>query len=84
VVDALARQCGVAVEVEAFDEHALSEGTEANAMACVRVRVGSIRGSAAALGEDTAAAALQAVLSAVGAALAAGAVDAPGAAVSNA
>lgn len=84
VVDALARQRGVVVEVEAFDEHALSEGTEANAMACVRVRVGDTRGSAAALGEDTAAAALQAVLSAVGAALAAGSVDAQRAAVSNA
>lgn len=70
VVDALARQRGVSVSVEHFDEHAMGEGTDANAMACVRVRVGESRGTAVAFGEDTACAALQAVLAATGAALA--------------
>ncbi|MEJ2345755.1 MAG: 2-isopropylmalate synthase [Gammaproteobacteria bacterium] len=72
LVDALARQRGVHVEVEAFDEHAVGEGTDAEAMACVRVRLGDTRASSVALAEDTTTAALQAVLSAAGAALAAG------------
>jgi 2-isopropylmalate synthase len=70
LVDALLRQRGIAVEVEHFDEHALSAGTDARAVAAVRVRVGSAPGSAVAFGEDTTCAALQAVLSAAGAALA--------------
>ena len=73
VVDALERRRGVRVAVEQFDEHALGGGTDAEAMACVRVRVGDTPASAVAFGEDTAAAALQAVLAAVGRALAAGA-----------
>lgn len=70
LVDALAHQRGVRVEVEAFDEFALSAGTEADAIACVRIRLGDSAASAVALGEDTAAATLQAVLSAVGKAMA--------------
>jgi 2-isopropylmalate synthase len=70
LVDALARQRGVAVEILAFDEHALSEGTAANAMACVRVSACGTTAAAVAFAEDTAAAALQAVLSAVGSAMA--------------
>lgn len=73
LVNALARQRGVAMAVEQFDEHALTPGTEAQALASVRVRVGETVGVAAAFGEDTAAAALQAVLTAVGSAVAAGA-----------
>jgi 2-isopropylmalate synthase len=69
LVDALARSRGVNVVIEQFDEHALSGGTEANAIASVRVAIGETRASAAAFGEDTAAAAFQAVLAAVGAAL---------------
>jgi 2-isopropylmalate synthase len=72
LVDALARQRGVNVQVEAFDEYAVGEGTDAEAMACVRVRLGDTRASSVALAEDTTTAALQAVLSAAGAALAAG------------
>jgi 2-isopropylmalate synthase len=71
LVDALARQRGVGVEVEAFDEHAMTEGTEADAMACVRVRIGETHRTGVAFAEDTASATLQAVLTAVGAALAA-------------
>ncbi len=73
LVNALGRQRGVAVKVEQFDEHALTPGTEAEALACVRVRVGETVAAAAAFGEDTAGAALQAVLTAVGSAVAVGA-----------
>jgi 2-isopropylmalate synthase len=69
LVDALARQRGVAVSVEQFDEHALSEGTDAEALACVRVRLEDTTASAVAFAEDTASAALQAVLTAVGSAI---------------
>lgn len=70
VADALFRQYGVRVNVERFDEHALSQGTNANAMAAVRVRVSEVWGTGVAFAEDTAGAALQAVLSAAGDALA--------------
>jgi 2-isopropylmalate synthase len=66
LVDALQRQRGTAVSVEAFDEHALGEGTEAEAMACVRIRLGETVASAVALAEDTTSASLQAVLTAAG------------------
>ena len=72
LVDALARQRGIKVDVEQFDEHAMDQGTDANAMACVRVRVGDTIDAAVAFGEDTACAALQAVLAATGAAIARG------------
>jgi 2-isopropylmalate synthase len=56
----------VAGVVEAFDEFALGSGTEASAMACVRLAVeGDIRISVA-FGKDTTSAALQAVLNALG------------------
>jgi 2-isopropylmalate synthase len=73
LVDALSRQRGVKVSIEAFDEHALGEGTAAQAVACVRLRLGESVAGAVAFGEDTAAAALQAVLSAAGRVLASGA-----------
>ncbi len=81
LVDALGRQRGVAVEVERFDEHALSRGTDASALACVQVRVGDSQSSAAAFGEDTASAALQAVLTAVGRVIESGSVPERAAAV---
>jgi len=74
LVDALERQMDIAVEVEAFDEHALTTGTDADALACIRVRVGDTVGRAAAFAEDTTSATLQAVLTAVGAAVAASTV----------
>ena len=70
VADALFRHYGVRVNVEHFDEHALSQGTNANAMAAVRVHVGEMWGTGVAFAEDAAAAALQAVLTAAGKALA--------------
>lgn len=66
LVDALNRRHGWQIRVEAFDEYSLGDNTEANAMACVRVRVGEQVQSAVALAADTTAAALQAILSAAG------------------
>ncbi|QSP93624.1 2-isopropylmalate synthase [Marinobacter salinisoli] len=65
VSDALERQFGLTIAVEAYDEFALGEGTKANAMACIRVTVNDQHCSAAALAEDTTSATLQALLSAV-------------------
>ncbi len=66
VSDALARHLGVAVAVDAYDEFALSEGTRANAMACIRLGANGRQSSAVALAEDTTSATLQALLTAVG------------------
>lgn len=66
LADAVRRVHGVSAVVEAFDEYALGSGTAANAMACVRVRVGEEVNVGVALAEDTTSAAMQAVLSAMG------------------
>jgi len=65
VSDALSRQFGVSVAVEAYDEFALGEGTNANALACIRLTANGKHCSAAALAEDTTSATLQALFSAV-------------------
>jgi len=65
VSDALNRQFGVAIAVEAYDEFALGEGTNANALACIRLTANGQHCSAAALAEDTTSATLQALFSAV-------------------
>jgi 2-isopropylmalate synthase len=65
VSDALSRQFGVSVAVEAYDEYALGEGTNANALACIRLTANGRHCSAAALAEDTTSATLQALFSAV-------------------
>lgn len=67
LMDALVHSLGIGAEVEEFNEHALSTGTGAKAVAYVRLRSGEgeMTASAAGLGEDTTEAALQAVLSAV-------------------
>jgi len=62
---ALKKQFGVAVAVEAYDEFALGEGTNANALACIRLTANGQHCSAAALAEDTTSATLQALFSAV-------------------
>ena len=72
LADALERRFETALAVEAYEEYALGEGTQANALACIRVRVGDQPFSAAALAEDTTSATLQALLSAVGKAVARG------------
>ena len=66
LVDALNRRIGGDVKVVSFDEYSLGDNTEANAMACVRVQVGETVQSAVTTAADTTAAALQAILSAVG------------------
>ncbi|MBW0146514.1 2-isopropylmalate synthase [Marinobacter arenosus] len=65
VSDALERQFGISIAVEAYDEFALGEGTNANALACIRLMAGGQHCSAAALAEDTTSATLQALFSAV-------------------
>ncbi|HKK57004.1 2-isopropylmalate synthase [Marinobacter sp.] len=62
---ALEKLFDVAIAVEAYDEFALSEGTRANALACIRVTANGEHCSAAALAEDTTSATLQALFSAV-------------------
>ena len=62
---ALEAEYGVSLAVEAYDEFALGEGTNANALACIRVTVNGQHCSAAALAEDTTSATLQALFSAV-------------------
>lgn len=66
LVAALSQRTGVAMSVEAYDEFALNEGSDARALACVRMRVGDEVTSAASLADDTTSATLQSVLSAVG------------------
>jgi 2-isopropylmalate synthase len=63
--DALSRRFGITVAVEAYDEFALSEGTKANALACIRLTANGQSCSAAALAKDTTSATLQALFSAV-------------------
>ncbi|ART78871.1 2-isopropylmalate synthase [Oceanisphaera avium] len=65
VAEALNSHYGINISVEAYDEFALGEGTTANALACIRLRINEVHSSAAALAEDTTSATLQALLSAV-------------------
>jgi 2-isopropylmalate synthase len=66
LVDAVSRRYGAAVAVAEFDEHAMSPGTEAKALASVTVEVGGRQATACCIDEDTSFATLQATLSAVG------------------
>ena len=70
LVDAVSRQFDVSVAVVDFDEHAMTPGTEAKALASVTVEAGGRRATACCIDEDTSLASLQATLSAVGRALA--------------
>lgn len=65
VSEALENRFGISIAVEAYDEFALGEGTNANALACIRLTVDEQNCSAAALAEDTTSATLQALFSAV-------------------
>ncbi len=69
LIDAIGRRFGVDIAVVGFDEHALSPGTAAKALAAVAVEVGGARAAACCIDEDTSQATLQATLSAVGRAL---------------
>ncbi|MDB9752904.1 2-isopropylmalate synthase [Oceanospirillaceae bacterium] len=62
--DALSVHHGCDLEVTQFDQHALSSGTDAQALACMEVRVNGVVLHGIAQAEDTTAAALQAMLTA--------------------
>ena len=62
--DALSVHYGCSLEVTQFDQHALSSGTDAQALACMEVRVNDAVLHGIAQAEDTTAAALQAMLTA--------------------
>lgn len=66
LVSAIEAHANAVVSVEAFDEFAITDGTDAKAMACVCLLVNEVQVSAVAIARDTTEAALQAVLSAVG------------------
>lgn len=66
LAQALEQKFDLTLKVDAYDEFALSEGTNAKALACIKVLVGTVPVTAAALAEDTSTATLQALLSAVG------------------
>lgn len=66
VAQALEQRFELTLKVDAYDEFALSEGTNANALACLKVMVNNTPVTAAALAEDTSTATLQALLTAVG------------------
>ena len=66
LVTALERQYGRSLAVVEFDEHALEHSTGARALAAVALLVDGQRISGAAIAEDSAGAAVQAVLTAVG------------------
>jgi 2-isopropylmalate synthase len=66
LTDAVSRRFGVGIAVIAFDEHALTPGTEAKALAAVMLSVDGRYASACCIDEDSSRATLQATLSAVG------------------
>ena len=66
LADALSQHYGVSIRVLHFDEHALQQRTDAEAMACVSIEVNEQQAVAVAIDEDTTKANLQALLSAVG------------------
>jgi 2-isopropylmalate synthase len=63
---ALVSRFGKKIEIDAYDEFALTEGSAAKALACISVNVDGKRTIAAAVADDTTSATLQALLSAVG------------------
>ncbi|MFT6914499.1 MAG: 2-isopropylmalate synthase [Motiliproteus sp.] len=62
--DALAQRYLTKIEIIQFDEHALTQGTTAQAQASVSLTINGLNFSAVAVASDTSAAALQAVLTA--------------------
>jgi 2-isopropylmalate synthase len=69
LIDAVGGRFGLGIEVVEFDEHAMSAGTEAKALASVTVEIGGKQASACCIDEDTSLASLQATLSAIGRAI---------------
>jgi 2-isopropylmalate synthase len=62
--DVLSKQYNCAIEVTQFDQHAMTKGTDAQALACIEMHVSGVVCHAVAQAEDTTAAALQAMLTA--------------------
>ena len=60
--DALSKQYGCPIEVTQFDQHAMSKGTNAQALACIEMQINGTVCHAVAQAEDTTAATLQAML----------------------
>src|SRR5699024_9665739 len=69
LVAGISQHTGLTIAVETFDEFAISDGTDAKAMACVRTLINEMPYSAAAIARDTTEAAFQALASAVGRAM---------------
>tara|TARA_B100000767_G_scaffold58309_1_gene54129 strand:- start:64 stop:1725 length:1662 start_codon:yes stop_codon:yes gene_type:complete len=63
---ALNQRFDCVIEIGHFDQHALGEGTDAKAQACIQMSVDGSAYSAVAIAEDSTAAALQALLTAFG------------------
>lgn len=63
---ALESRFGIHIAVEAYDEFALSEGTDAKALACIKLSINNKGYSAVATTEDTTTATLQVLLNSVG------------------
>ncbi len=66
LVDAVGKHFGVAIAVKDFDEHAMTPGTEAKALASIMLEVDGETVPACCIDEDSSRAGLQAILSAVG------------------
>jgi 2-isopropylmalate synthase len=66
LVDAVRRHFNVDVTVVDFDEHAMTPGTEAKAIASIMLEVGGEKVAACCIDEDSSRATLQATLSAIG------------------
>lgn len=62
--DVLSRQYSCPIEVTQFDQHAMTKGTDAQALACIEMHVNGVVCHAVAQAEDTTAATLQAMLTA--------------------
>jgi 2-isopropylmalate synthase len=66
LVDAVEKHFGVAIAVTDFDEHAMTPGTEAKAIASILLSVDGEPAAACCVDEDSSRATLQATLSAIG------------------
>jgi 2-isopropylmalate synthase len=66
LVDAISKHFNVRVAVHAFDEHAMTPGTEAKAIASILLEVDGQQVAACCIDEDSSFATLQATLSAIG------------------
>src|SRR5262249_33606993 len=53
LVDAVKREFALSGRVEAFDEYAIGQGTDASAMACVRLAAGESTAAGVAIAKDT-------------------------------